>query len=61
MVASWAGRVSTATENLLRRPPLVNFYLPEHHHVESVHLTDAKKQDLHPALAIVQTVAHTYW
>lgn len=31
------------------------------HHVESVHLTTSSNEPLHPALAIVQTLARAYF
>jgi hypothetical protein len=40
-----------------RRPSKVNFYLPEQHHVESVHFSAAGGAHLHAALAVVQTPA----
>ncbi|KAI0366611.1 hypothetical protein BV20DRAFT_951866, partial [Pilatotrama ljubarskyi] len=42
------------------RKPSLNLYLPEHHHVESVHFTSATGKDLHPALAVVQTPHREY-
>ncbi|KAI0081570.1 hypothetical protein K474DRAFT_1768489 [Panus rudis PR-1116 ss-1] len=39
----------------------VNMYLPEHHHIESVHFLTAKGQPLHPAIAAVQTPYREYF
>ncbi|RPD62799.1 hypothetical protein L227DRAFT_522666 [Lentinus tigrinus ALCF2SS1-6] len=39
----------------------LNLYLPEHHHVESVHFTSAGGKDLHVALAVVQTPHREYY
>ncbi|KAI0647729.1 hypothetical protein C8Q79DRAFT_951600 [Trametes meyenii] len=41
--------------------PTVNLYLPEHHHVESVHFTAAGGKALHLALATVQTPHREYY
>jgi hypothetical protein len=35
--------------------------LSSHHHVESVHFATSKGRQLHPALAIVQTIGREYW
>ncbi|KAI0669193.1 hypothetical protein C8Q78DRAFT_1042116 [Trametes maxima] len=43
------------------KKPTVNLYLPEHHHVESVHFTAAGGKALHPALATVQTPRREYY
>ncbi|KAF9220988.1 hypothetical protein BS17DRAFT_713155, partial [Gyrodon lividus] len=40
---------------------LVNMYLPAHHHVESIHFTTSKGEDLHLAVAVVQTPAREYY
>ncbi|KAI8978834.1 hypothetical protein BD414DRAFT_524160 [Trametes punicea] len=42
------------------RTPTVNLYLPEHHHVESVHFTSSRGNALHAALAVVQTPHREY-
>ncbi|KAI0700037.1 hypothetical protein C8T65DRAFT_728852 [Cerioporus squamosus] len=39
----------------------LNLYLPEHHHVESVHFTSAGGKDLHVGLAVVQTPHREYF
>ncbi|PFH53921.1 hypothetical protein AMATHDRAFT_53581, partial [Amanita thiersii Skay4041] len=39
----------------------VHLFLPEHHHVESVHLTTWQGQPLHGALAVVQTPGREYY
>ncbi|KAI6044706.1 hypothetical protein EDC04DRAFT_2560796 [Pisolithus marmoratus] len=39
----------------------LNMYLPSHHYVESVHFTTSTKEDLHPALAVIQTPAREYY
>ncbi|KAI0357387.1 hypothetical protein OH77DRAFT_1450773 [Trametes cingulata] len=43
------------------KDPSVNLYLPEHHHVESVHFTATKGDPLHAALAVVQTPHREYY
>ncbi|KAI0826725.1 hypothetical protein BC628DRAFT_1319527 [Trametes gibbosa] len=42
------------------KDPTVNLYLPEHHHIESVHFTFPSGGTLHPALAVVQTPHREY-
>ncbi|CCL98412.1 uncharacterized protein FIBRA_00409 [Fibroporia radiculosa] len=44
-----------------QRPKLVNLYLPEHHHIESVYFTASEGQQLHAALAVVQTPHRSYY
>ncbi|KIK95319.1 hypothetical protein PAXRUDRAFT_33048 [Paxillus rubicundulus Ve08.2h10] len=39
----------------------VNMYLPAHHHVESIHFITSKGEDLHRAVAVVQTPAREYY
>ncbi|KAI0926702.1 hypothetical protein AcV5_007423 [Taiwanofungus camphoratus] len=39
----------------------VNFYLPGHHHVESVHFATSDGRPLHTALAVVQTPHREYY
>ncbi|KAG6336762.1 hypothetical protein ID866_2331 [Astraeus odoratus] len=41
--------------------PSTSLYLPSHHHIESVHFATSKNEDLHPALAIVQTPGREYY
>ncbi|KAI6123432.1 hypothetical protein EDD16DRAFT_650440 [Pisolithus croceorrhizus] len=43
------------------KAPSLNMYLPSHHYVESVHFTTSRGEDLHPALAVVQTPAREYY
>ncbi|KAH9851565.1 hypothetical protein C2E23DRAFT_829735 [Lenzites betulinus] len=43
------------------KDPKVNLYLPEHHHVESVHFSSPGGGPLHPALAVVQTPHREYY
>ncbi|TBU61886.1 hypothetical protein BD310DRAFT_812385 [Dichomitus squalens] len=39
----------------------LNLFLPEHHHVESVHLAGPGGKNLHPALAVIQTPHREYF
>ncbi|OSD07564.1 hypothetical protein PYCCODRAFT_1403229 [Trametes coccinea BRFM310] len=43
------------------KPASLNLYLPEHHHVESVHFTTSRGERLHAALAAVQTPRREYF
>ncbi|KAH9890051.1 hypothetical protein C8Q73DRAFT_706477 [Cubamyces lactineus] len=61
MAQDFAGlpsRIGPATEN---KNKAVNLYLPEHHHVESVHFTTPCGEPLHSALAAVQTPHREYF
>ncbi|KAG1818454.1 uncharacterized protein BJ212DRAFT_1345612 [Suillus subaureus] len=61
MAQEFAGLPSQGTLVAIRgRAPKLNFYLPAHHHVESVHFTAPKGVPLHPALAVIQTPAREY-
>jgi len=42
------------------KDPVLNLYLPSHHHVESVHFRTSSGELLHPALASVQTLYREY-
>ncbi|KAA1469769.1 hypothetical protein DENSPDRAFT_773681, partial [Dentipellis sp. KUC8613] len=43
------------------RQPQVSMFLPAHHHVESVHFTAASCAPLHPAIAVIHTLAREYF
>ncbi|KZT64625.1 hypothetical protein DAEQUDRAFT_601748 [Daedalea quercina L-15889] len=62
MAQDFAG-LSSRTHAAGARPKAtqVNLYLPEHHHVESVHFTTARGQPLHAGLAVVQTPHRAYF
>ncbi|KAI0662275.1 hypothetical protein C8Q70DRAFT_910108 [Cubamyces menziesii] len=57
--AGLASRTGLAKEN--KKAKAVNLYLPEHHHVESVHFATPRGEPLHPALATVQTPHREYF
>ncbi|KAL1950765.1 hypothetical protein VTO73DRAFT_5889 [Trametes versicolor] len=63
MVQDFAGLPArgAAPVPLKTRAPALNLYLPEHHHVESVHFTSSGGNGLHPALATVQTPHREYY
>ncbi|KAI0726236.1 hypothetical protein C8Q72DRAFT_929327, partial [Fomitopsis betulina] len=62
MAQDFAG-LSTRSYATTARPKnvQVSLYLPEHHHIESVHFEDARSQLLHVALAVVQTPHRAYF
>ncbi|OCH83558.1 hypothetical protein OBBRIDRAFT_742965, partial [Obba rivulosa] len=51
----------TALESVRLKESSLDLYLPEHHHVESVHFTFSGGQPLIPALAVIQTPHHEYY
>ncbi|KAI0324900.1 hypothetical protein GY45DRAFT_1288163 [Cubamyces sp. BRFM 1775] len=62
MAQDFAGlpsRTGPGMEN--KKAKAVNLYLPEHHHVESVHFTTSRRDPLHPAVAVVQTPHREYF
>ncbi|KAI0771153.1 hypothetical protein BD413DRAFT_476339 [Trametes elegans] len=61
MAHDFAGLPSRGVVPKPSRIPAVNLYLPEHHHVESVHFTSSGGSALHPALAVVQTPHREYF
>ncbi|KIJ64462.1 hypothetical protein HYDPIDRAFT_167784 [Hydnomerulius pinastri MD-312] len=61
MAQEFAGLPNNDTPNSRPTARSVNMYLPAHHHVESIHFAMSKGQDLHPAVAVVQTPSREYF
>ncbi|PCH39764.1 hypothetical protein WOLCODRAFT_67849 [Wolfiporia cocos MD-104 SS10] len=62
MAQEFAGMPSRTDATASRmKPPSVKLYLPEHHHVESVHFTTSCGRTMHGALASVQTPHREYY
>ncbi|KAK0221972.1 hypothetical protein IW262DRAFT_1377186 [Armillaria fumosa] len=59
MAEDFSGVASTSA--LPVKTQRVNLFLPAHHHVESVHVRTARGEQLHPALAMVQTPGREYF
>ncbi|KAM5538703.1 hypothetical protein V8D89_007732 [Ganoderma adspersum] len=61
MAQDFAGLPARVGAQRGRKNVTLNLFLPEHHHVESVHFKAASGRDLHPALAVVQTPHREYY
>ncbi|KAF9077602.1 hypothetical protein BDP27DRAFT_1311333 [Rhodocollybia butyracea] len=53
--------ISSTESSSHKKPAKLNLFLPEHHHIESVHFTTAQGLPLHPALAVIQTPHREYY
>ncbi|KAI1794840.1 hypothetical protein LXA43DRAFT_1112454 [Ganoderma leucocontextum] len=61
MAQEFAGLPARVGARVGRKTATLNLFLPEHHHVESVHFSATGGRDLHPALAVVQTPHREYY
>ncbi|KAL4080995.1 hypothetical protein J3A83DRAFT_113940 [Scleroderma citrinum] len=63
MAQDFAGLPESSTNAIVpsSKAPSINMYLPSHHYVESVHFTGRRNEELHPALAVVQTPSREYY
>ncbi|PIL22865.1 hypothetical protein GSI_15561 [Ganoderma sinense ZZ0214-1] len=61
MAQEFAGLPARVNGQRGKKNATLNLFLPEHHHIESVHFTATGGRDLHPALAVVQTPHREYY
>ncbi|KAM5538672.1 hypothetical protein V8D89_007701, partial [Ganoderma adspersum] len=61
MAQEFAGLPARVGAQRGRKNATLNLFLPEHHHVESVHFKASGGRDFHPALAVVQTPHREYY
>ncbi|KAI0755281.1 hypothetical protein C8Q80DRAFT_1095647 [Daedaleopsis nitida] len=61
MAQEFAGLPERVAPPTRTKDPNLNLYLPEHHHVESVHFMSPRGDALHAAVAVVQTPHREYF
>ncbi|KAH9926085.1 hypothetical protein B0H21DRAFT_764245, partial [Amylocystis lapponica] len=61
MAQDFAGLPTRMNGGVKGKTPTVHLYLPEHHHVESVHFCASDGRPMHSALAVVQTPHREYY